>query len=41
MWETQADADARSVVISPKLSQHLAGNTQGPPSIRLYEVLQS
>ena len=41
MWATEADANAAATVIGPKLSQHLAGNTEGPPSIRLYEVLQS
>jgi quinol monooxygenase YgiN len=41
LWESQENADAAAAVISPKLQRALAGNVQGPPSIRLYEVISS
>ena len=40
LWATQADADAAAEVISPRLRQGLAGNVQGPPSIRLFQVIE-
>ena len=41
LWDSQAAADAAAGVIGPQLSKHLAGNTQGAPDIRLFEVLSS
>ncbi len=38
-WDTQEHADAAATVISPRLQQHLAGNVQAPPDIRLFEIL--
>ncbi len=38
-WDSQEHADAAAAVISPRLQQHLAGNVQAPPDIRLFEVL--
>ena len=40
-WDSREHADAASAVISPRLSQHLAGKVQGPPDIHLFEVIQS
>ena len=40
-WDSRENADAASAVISPRLSQHLAGKVQGPPDIHLFEVIQS
>ena len=41
LWESQEDADAAAQVIGPQLQQGLAGNVQGPPDIRLFEVIES
>ena len=41
LWETQADADAASAVISPRLQAGLAGNVKAPPDIGLFKVIQS
>ena len=40
LWETKEDADAAAQVIGPRLQQGLAGNVQGPPDIRLFEVIE-
>jgi hypothetical protein len=40
-WDSQAHADAAAAIISPRLSHHLAGNVQGPPDMRLFEVIQA
>ena len=40
MWESREDADAAAAVIGPRLQQGLAGNVQGPPDIRLFEVIE-
>ena len=40
LWDSIEDADAAATVIGPRLQGHLAGNVQGPPSIRLYEVIE-
>jgi hypothetical protein len=40
LWESKEDADAAARVIGPKLQAGLAGNVEGPPSIRLYEVIE-
>jgi len=40
-WDSQDHADAASEVIRPRLLHHLAGNIQGPPDMRLFEVIQS
>ena len=39
LWESKEDAEAATAVIGPRLQQGLAGNVQGPPDIRLYEVI--
>ena len=39
LWASQEDADAAAEVISPRLQQGLAGNVQGPPAIRLFQVI--
>lgn len=39
LWDSQANADAAARVIRPKLDAHLAGNLQGTPDIRLFEVI--
>jgi hypothetical protein len=41
LWNSMEEADAASEVIGPRLQQHLAGNVQSPPSIHLYEVIES
>ncbi len=40
LWDSRENADAAAQVIRPKLNQHLSGNVQGPPDIRLFEVIQ-
>ena len=40
LWESKEDAEAAAAVIGPRLQQSLAGNVQGPPSIRLYEAIE-
>ena len=40
MWESKEDAEAAAAVIGPQLQQGLAGNVQGPPDIRLFEVIE-
>ncbi len=40
LWTSQEDADAAAAVISPLLQQGLAGNVQGPPAIRLFQVIE-
>ncbi len=39
LWDSQANADAAAQIIRPQLEQHLAGNAQGPPDARLFEVI--
>ena len=41
LWESKENADAAAQVIGPRLQQGLAGNVQGPPDIRLFEVIES
>ena len=41
LWASQEDADAAAKVISPRLQQGLAGNVQGPPAIRLFQVIET
>ncbi len=38
-WDSREHADAAAGVIGPQLQQHLSGNAQGAPDIRLFEVL--
>ncbi len=38
-WDSREHADAAAGIIGPRLQQHLADNVQGPPDIRLFEVL--
>ena len=38
-WDTREHADAAATVIGPRLQQHLAGNAEAPPDIRLFEIL--
>jgi hypothetical protein len=40
LWESKEDAEAVSSVMGPKLQLGLAGNVQGPPDIRLFEVIE-
>ena len=40
LWASQQDADAAAAVIGPRLQQGLAGNVQGPPAIRLFQVIE-
>ena len=40
LWESKEDAEAATSVIGPKLMGGLRGNVEGPPSIRLFEVLK-
>jgi quinol monooxygenase YgiN len=39
LWESKDHAEAAAQVVAPKLSEHLAGNVQGPPEARLFEVI--
>ena len=39
LWDTEEHANAAAQVIRPQLEQHLAGNIQGPPDARLFQVL--
>jgi quinol monooxygenase YgiN len=39
LWASQAEADAASQIMRPKLEQHIAGNAKGPPDARLFEVI--
>jgi quinol monooxygenase YgiN len=41
LWDSQANADAAAQVVRPQLDQHLAGQVQGPPETRLFEVLSA
>ncbi len=38
-WASAADADAAAPVIGPKLMSALGGRTEGPPDIRLFDVV--
>src|SRR5919201_586045 len=38
LWESEDHAETAAGVIRPKLNEHLAGNVQGPPEARLFEV---
>jgi quinol monooxygenase YgiN len=40
LWASQQDADTAAEVISPLLQRGLAGNVQGPPAIRLFQVIE-
>ena len=40
LWDSRENADSATGIIGPKLQQHLAGNVQSPPDIRLFEVLE-
>ena len=40
LWASQEEADAAAAVIGPRLQAGLAGNVQGPPDIRLFEVIE-
>ena len=40
LWESKEDAEAAVKVIGPRLMQGLAGSVQGPPNMRLFEVLK-
>ena len=40
IWASKEDPDAAAAVIGPRLQQGLAGNVQGPPDIRLFEVIE-
>ena len=39
LWESKEEAEAAAAVIGPRLQQGLAGNAQGPPDVRLFEVI--
>ena len=41
LWNSAAEADAASRIVRPKLDEHLAGNVQRAPEIRLFEVLST
>ena len=40
LWASQEEADAAAAVIGPRLQAGLAGNVQGPPDIRLFQVIE-
>ena len=40
LWASREEADAAAAVIGPRLQAGLAGNVQGPPDIRLFEVIE-
>ena len=39
LWQTEAEADAAAQLVRPKLMEHLQGNAQGAPEMRLFEVI--
>ena len=39
LWQTEAEAEAAAQLVRPKLMEHLQGNTQGAPEMRLFEVI--
>jgi hypothetical protein len=39
LWDSQANADAASKVVGPRLEAHFSGKVTGAPEIRLYEVI--
>ena len=39
LWESDSHAAAAASIIRPLLDEHLAGNVQGPPDARLFEVI--
>ena len=39
LWDSEANANAAAQLVRPKLDQHLAGQAQGPPEARLFEVI--
>ncbi len=39
LWNSEDNADAAAQVVRPKLNEHFAGNVQGPPDARLFNVL--
>ena len=39
LWDTQAHADAASVVVRPRLESHFAGKVTSAPELRLFEVI--
>ncbi len=39
LWGSEDEANAAAQVVRPKLDEHLAGNSQGPPDARLFKVL--
>ena len=40
LWESEKDAEAAASVIGPRLMNGLRGNVQGPPTMRLFEVIK-
>ena len=41
LWDTQAHADAASVVVRPRLEAHFAGKVTSAPELRLFEVIST
>jgi quinol monooxygenase YgiN len=39
LWESEDHAEAAAQLVRPKLNEHFAGNVQGPPEARLFEVI--
>ena len=39
LWDSQEHADAAASVIGPKLQAHISDKVQGPPEMRLFEVI--
>ena len=40
-WDSKENADRAAQIIRPRLRQGLAANIQGPPDIRLFEVMEA
>jgi hypothetical protein len=41
LWGSEAEANAASVDMAPRLQHHLTGNTLAPPERHLYPVIES
>jgi quinol monooxygenase YgiN len=39
LWDSEDHAEAAAQLVRPKLNEHFAGNVQGAPEARLFEVI--
>jgi hypothetical protein len=41
LWETKEDGEAAIAALEPQLQQALSGIVKGPPTLRLFEVVEA